>query len=159
MGSRTGPGRGTRWRPGDRVGAVPLDLSASRTRTIAVLVVVLAAGLASRRVAGLPTFVEDHAGDVLWATAVVLVLSLLRSGRRPIEYALAGFVIAAIVEASQLWHLAWLEDLRDNDLAALVLGRGFLWSDFPRYAAGCLLGGALVAVVGRLSSGARRMPS
>lgn len=136
-----------------------LDLRASRTRTIAVLVIVIAAGLASRRVTGLPTFVEDHAGDVLWATAVVLALSLLQPGRRPLELAMAGFVIAAIVETSQLWHPAWLEDLRDNDLAALVLGRGFLWTDFPRYATGCLLGGALVAVVGRLGSVARRMPS
>ena len=127
------------------VGPMSPGPTSSRMRTIAVLAIVIAAGLASRRVAGVPTFVEVHAGDVLWATAVVLVLALLNPSRRSLELATAGFVIAALVEISQLWHPVWLEDLRDDDLFALVLGRGFLWGDFVRYAAGCLLGGLLAS--------------
>ena len=51
-----------------------------------------------------------------------------------------GFAVALLVELSQLWKSEWLEDLRDNDLAALVLGRGFLWGDLVRYAVGAVLG-------------------
>ena len=104
-----------------------------RARTVAALAVVLAAGLGSRRIDSLPDLVEDHAGDALWATAVVLALSILWSRLRAHEAALVGFGIAVVVEVSQLWKPGWLVDLRDNDLAALFLGRGFLWTNLPRY--------------------------
>jgi len=118
-----------------------------RGRTLAALVVVLAVGLATRRVSALPDVVEDHAGDALWATAVVLGLAVVWPARRPTELGLAGFVIALSVELSQLWHASWLEELRENDAAALVLGRGFLWGDIPRYAVGCLLGVACLSAL------------
>lgn len=120
-----------------------------RGRALATLLLVLAAGLASRRIDGLPSVVEDHVGDVLWATAVVLALAVVWPAHRPEMHAAAGFAIAFIVELSQLWNPEWLDDLRANDLAALVLGRGFLWADLPRYAVGCLLGYGLLRWVVR----------
>ena len=54
--------------------------------------------------------------------------------------ALAGFGVAVLVELSQLWKPAWLEELRQNDLVALALGRGWVWGDLVRYAIGAALG-------------------
>ena len=94
-----------------------------RRRRIAVaLAVVLVAGLASRRVDSLPGFLIDHAGDALWTTAVVLAIAFVfRTDAR--TSAIAGYGASVLVELSQLWQPAWLEDLRDNDLIALALGR------------------------------------
>lgn len=132
-----------------------------RSRLLVILVVVVLAGLASRRSAGVPEVVETHAGDVLWATAVVVALALVwpvaapRSHPRPVTFGVIGFSIAACVELSQAWNPGWLDDLRANDTVALVLGRGFLWADFPRYAVGCALGTGLVALA-RLSTAEER---
>lgn len=118
-----------------------------RRRVAALLGVVLIAGLASRRIEALPALVADHAGDTLWATAVVLALALLWPGRPLMTLALGGLAIAVAVELSQLWTPGWLEDLRDNDLAALVLGRGFLWGDLVRYAVGCVFAVFLLTLI------------
>lgn len=124
-------------------------MSRRRRRLGVALGLVLVAGLASRRVEALPSLVEDHAGDALWAAAVVLGLAVIRPARPDAATALAGFTIAVAVELSQLWRPAWLQDLRENDLAALVLGRGWLWGDLVRYAAGAAVGYGVLRLVGR----------
>ena len=48
-----------------------------RWKLISALGLVVATGLASRRLDALPAFVAEHAGDTLWATAVVLGLALV----------------------------------------------------------------------------------
>jgi uncharacterized protein DUF2809 len=108
----------------------------SRPRSAAVLGIVLLAGLGSRRVDSLPGFVITHAGDVLWATAVVLTLALVRPAWSPYRLCATGFGLAVAIEFSQLWGPRWLVDLRDNEVAALVLGKGFVWGDLLRYALG-----------------------
>ena len=120
-----------------------------RRRRIAVaLAVVLVAGLASRRVESLPGFVIDHAGDALWTTAVVLAVAFVfRADAR--TSAIAGYGVSVLVELSQLWQPAWLEDLRDNDLIALAIGRGWVWGDLVRYAVGAVLGYGLVRLIDR----------
>ncbi|MEM8709002.1 MAG: DUF2809 domain-containing protein [Actinomycetota bacterium] len=105
------------------------------------------AGLASRRVDSLPGFVIEHAGDTLWATAAVLALALVwPADARTV--ALAGFGAAVLVELSQLWKPAWLEDLRQNDVVALAIGRGWVWGDLVRYAVGATLGYGILRLVG-----------
>lgn len=123
-------------------------MSRRRRRLAVALGLVLAAGLASRRLDALPSFVEDHAGDALWVTAVALGLALIWPARPAAMIALAAFTIAVAVELSQLWSPAWLEELRENDLAALVLGRGWLWGDLVRYAGGAVLGYGVLRLVG-----------
>ncbi len=116
----------------------------AKVRIAAVLAAVLVAGLASRRIDSLPDVVADHAGDTLWATAVVLGLAFVWPDRPSRVLAAAGLAIAIAVELSQLWTPEWLEDLRENDLAALVLGRGWLWGDLVRYAVGAAFGWLLL---------------
>lgn len=105
-------------------------------RCAAVLGAVLVAGLASRRVHTLPGFVIEHTGDVLWSTAVVLALALVRPVWSSLRLCATGLGLSVAVELSQLWQPDWLVRLRGNEVAALFLGRGFRWDDFVHYAAG-----------------------
>lgn len=92
----------------------------------------------------LPEVVVDHAGDVLWATAVLLGFALLWP-RWPVPRlaAVAG-LIALAVELQQLYQPQWLVDFRSRRLPGLVLGRGFLWADLVAYALGVGLGVVIV---------------
>ena len=101
-------------------------------------------GWASRHFrGGLPAWVGLYAGDALWALLVFWLLSLLRPAW-PARWRAAGAALfALVIELSQLWQAPWLNALRATALGALVLGRGFLWSDLACYAVGVLLGWAL----------------
>ena len=94
----------------------------------------------------LPAFVAAYAGDTLW-TAMVYVSLILLWPRLAISGALAislGF--SFLIEFSQLYRAPWIDEVRANRLAALVLGRGFLASDLVCYT----VGAALAAVADRL---------
>jgi hypothetical protein len=109
-----------------------------------MLLVVIALGLASRAYAAhLPVFVARYAGDTLWATAVVLLLGLIRPTARTIHLAIGAAVIALVVELSQLAHPDWLEALRRQPGVGLILGYDFLASDLACYAVGILIGAAV----------------
>jgi uncharacterized protein DUF2809 len=83
-----------------------------------------------------PGLVITHAGDVLWATAVVLAVAFVRPAWSPYRLCAVGLGLAITIEFSQLWRPRWLEELRDNEVAALVLGKGFVWGDLLRYTLG-----------------------
>jgi hypothetical protein len=51
------------------------------------------------------------------------------------------WAVCLLVEVSQLSSADWLVGLRSTRLGALVLGRGFVWSDLLCYAAGALSAG------------------
>lgn len=40
------------------------------------------------------------------------------------------------IEASQLYHAAWIDAIRATTLGGLILGFHFVWIDFARYAFG-----------------------
>ncbi len=106
-----------------------------------LLALVLPLGLATRKAPEyFPAFVAEYGGDTLWATVAFLLtwLLLLRKPMWLLALLSAGFCL--LIEVSQLWQAEWLNALRDTTLGALVLGRGFLWSDWVCYGVGILLG-------------------
>lgn len=113
-----------------------------RLLLLPLMLLVVALGLGSRsRVAAahLPHFLTDYAGDTLWASMVYLCL-VFALPHLEIRLAAAWALgISVLVELSQLVHTPWLDTLRANRFAALVLGRGFLVSDLVCYAAGVAL--------------------
>ena len=111
-----------------------------RITYIALLVVTIAAGLASRDWdAALPAFISLYAGDTLWASMVVWLLAIVWPRASTARLASVALAIAVADELSQLYHAEWIDGIRATRLAALVLGQGFLWSDLVCYAAGVSL--------------------
>ncbi|MFY7951457.1 MAG: DUF2809 domain-containing protein, partial [Armatimonadaceae bacterium] len=101
----------------------------------------IAFGLVSRRYGAVfPDFVATYAGDMLWAATVMLGLGLISPAARPARKAWLAIGISFTVEFSQLNQTPWLDTLRRTTPGALLLGRGFLWSDLACYVAGVVLG-------------------
>ena len=115
--------------------------------TIFILIVIVL-GLASRRFPQLqPDFIATYAGDFLWALLVYLLFGFLFPANPPLKNGLVALSFAFAIEISQLYEAVWLNELRSNRVAALVLGRGFLWSDFVCYTAGILCGVGLETLI------------
>ena len=112
-------------------------------------VVVMVFGLASRRYGTyLPVFVADYAGDTLWALMVFLGVSVVAPGARVSHRGAIALALAYAVEGSQLYHAPWIDAVRRTTLGGLVLGFGFVWTDFVCYAAGVLIGVVVDYTVG-----------
>lgn len=105
-------------------------------------------GLASRWtvLSGWP-IVGPYGGDAAWTIAAAGGLRVLLPGFTGIRIALLGYGLSVVVELSQLVHVGWLDAIRDHRVGALLLGRGFLWSDLVAYAAGALVYGMIDRLV------------
>jgi glycopeptide antibiotics resistance protein len=113
----------------------------SRVIYFIMILIVIGLGLASRRYSEvLPDFISRYAGDTLWALMVFLVIGFLFPSRSTWKVAVIALLFSLLIEASQLYHAPWLEEIRRYRLAALILGRGFLWSDLGCYSVGVTLG-------------------
>lgn len=131
------------------------DMPPVRPRPLyaALLLGTVALGLASRHYANaLPVFIARYAGDVLWASMMVWLVALVRPRETTPRVAVAALVIAFAVEASQLYHAAWIDGIRSTRLGALVLGVGFLWSDLVCYSVGVASAAIVDRVLSRLCS-------
>lgn len=103
----------------------------------------LAGGFAAREL--LPARIGGPAGDALYATLVVLVLALLFRRMRASVAVVAGWALAAGVEALQLTSIT-ADVVERFPAARYVLGTTFVAGDLAWYAAGAVLGGFVVAV-------------
>lgn len=108
----------------------------SRTWLALVAVLVVLAGLATRSsyATGL---VGEYGGDVLYAVLIVDLVLLVVPDLARARAGLTALSICFVIETSQL--VAVLDPVREYRLAALVLGRGFLWTDLVCYALGVLV--------------------
>ncbi|GAB5556839.1 MAG: DUF2809 domain-containing protein [Schleiferiaceae bacterium] len=94
-------------------------------------------GLASRRFSEyLPDIVNLGLGDALWALMMYWIMGFFFSRASILRLAFISLSICFLVEFSQLIDTEWLNALRNHKLGALVLGKGFLWSDLLAYSAG-----------------------
>lgn len=102
---------------------------------------VVALGLGSRRYAAwLPKFVADYAGDTLWALMVFVGIGFFAPRWPSLRVALTAWLFSFAVELSQLYQAPWIAGLRHTRIGGLILGFGFLWSDWLCYAIGVGLG-------------------
>jgi len=120
-------------------------MKARRRITYALLLLAtIGLGLLSRSaIVPASSFLEQYAGDVLWAMAVYWLLATLMPHHRIGQRVSLTLVIAFSVEVSQLYHDEWTDQLRSYWLAALFLGFHFLWSDLVCYTAGTILAGIM----------------
>ena len=102
-------------------------------------IAVLFSGLASRRFRrALPAFLDEFAGDTLWALMLFLLVSTVLARRPILVRAAISLALAFLVEISQLYHAPWIDGIRNTTLGGLVLGFGFLWTDLICYAVGII---------------------
>jgi len=102
--------------------------------------VVVALGLCSRRYAGfLPDLLARYSGDTLYAAMVFIGIGFLVPKWKSMSVAAISLLVCYGIEASQLYHAPWIDDLRRTRLGGLILGFGFLWSDLVCYAVGVML--------------------
>jgi uncharacterized protein DUF2809 len=108
-------------------------------RVFVGLVALIAFGLGSRRLGGLPGFITLYAGDVAWGALFYLLICAVGPKLSSAFAWLAAVLTTEFIELSQLYHAPWLEGLRATRAGALLLGRVFLWSDVACVALGASL--------------------
>jgi len=111
----------------------------TRLPYVVAVIIVIAAGLLSRRFAVIPLWV----GDVLWALMVYLLVRALLIKAPLKQVVIISLLFCFGIEFSQLYQAAWINGLRRTLPGRLVLGQGFLWSDLLAYVAGVGIGDGL----------------
>lgn len=102
---------------------------------------VIALGLASRHsFSPFPAMLGNYPGDVLWAWVVLLCVAWLRPAIARVRLVTWSLVIAFAIEFLQLYQAPWIQALRANKLAYLVLGNGFDPLDLLAYVLGIGVG-------------------
>lgn len=119
----------------------------NRALYAALVLAVIAAGLASRKFPGLlPAPLGKYPGDALWALMVLLLCGMARP-RWPVgRVAAVALATCFAVEFSQLCQADWLDAIRRTTLGHLVLGSTFHPPDLLAYAVGVSVGAALEAL-------------
>ena len=109
---------------------------------IAILaLLVIAVGLASRRgLVPFPALLGNYPGDALWAWVVLLCVAWMRPAITRGRLVGVSLVVAFAIEFLQLYQAPWMQALRANKLAYLVLGNGFDPLDLLAYVVGIALG-------------------
>ncbi|MCB0724403.1 MAG: DUF2809 domain-containing protein [Ignavibacteriae bacterium] len=115
------------------------------------IVIVIALGLASRKIMGFPYFVYEYVGDVLWAVNVYLIFAVLFPSEKIPLISVVTFFFSFLIEFSQIYHAPWIDSIRDTFIGGLVLGYGFLWSDILCYLIGTAIGAVLDSILLRYS--------
>jgi hypothetical protein len=105
-----------------------------------LIIIIIPIGLSTRsRLNIYPSLVKEYGGDVLYATLVFFLVRLLAPKAPFLKVASITYLFCILVEMLQLYQEPWLEKIRHTFPFGLILGYGFLWSDWICYAAGVLL--------------------
>lgn len=106
-----------------------------------LIILTIALGLLTRQFGSyLPSFVTIYVGDALWAIMVFLLLGFIFKKSSILIIGILALLASYGIEASQLYSAPWIDTIRATTLGALVLGKGFLWSDIVCYTTGVLAG-------------------
>jgi hypothetical protein len=131
-------------------------MNAGRRGLLLYLAVLVPTGLATKAYSGpFETWVRDSLGGVLYEMFWIGCIAFVRPGRNIRVASAAVFAATAVLETAQLWHPAFLECVRRSFWGRTLIGTSFAWSDFPNYAAGCLIGAACAARIGGRRAGGR----
>lgn len=109
--------------------------------TVAIgVVLVIAAGLASRKFPGLlPAAFDKYPGDALWAWMVYLLWALLHPRASIGTLAMLALGTSFLDEISQLYQAPWINAIRHTTVGHLVLGTVFGWGDLAAYTVGVVM--------------------
>ena len=91
--------------------------------------------------------IGTYGGDGAWTMAACGGLRAVLPGRSSVVIAAAGLAASFMVEASQTVSIEWLDHFRETRIGALLVGRGFLWSDLAAYSVGAAISWILDRIV------------
>jgi len=114
----------------------------------AIVLAVIALGLASRRYPGLfPAALGKYPGDALWTMMVFFGLVVIAPRSSVARLALGALAISYVVEFGQLYQAPWIVAVRAHPMGHLVLGTAFGWMDLVAYTVGALLAFAIESII------------
>jgi hypothetical protein len=118
---------------------------ATKTRNrrwyLLAMIVVMAAGLASRRYSWLfHACLGKYPGDALWALMVFLLWGRALPRTSSLWIGLYALSTSFADEFSQLYQAPWINDIRSTTMGHLILGSGFAWPDLVAYTVGVAIG-------------------
>lgn len=104
-------------------------MSKQRYKYASLILLIIVAGLLSRQTAAIPA----ATGDALYAMMMYFLVRFCFLKMKIRKVILASLSICFIIEFSQLYQAAWINDIRATLPGHLILGQGFLWSDLLAY--------------------------
>jgi hypothetical protein len=133
---------------------LPYTMRASLLSRIPGLIGMLAAaglGLGSRLpwIHDLPV-IGPYGGDAAWTMAACAGIRTLAPSMPILRVTVLGYLASVAVECSQLVQADWLNAIREHPIGALLIGRGFLWSDLAAYAGGAVVFALIFTPIDRL---------
>jgi hypothetical protein len=84
----------------------------------------------------LPEVINTYLGDALWALMIFQFAAIVFPTRKTLQIAIYSLIFCYLIEISQLYHVPWIDAIRNTRLGGLVLGFGFLWTDIMAYSIG-----------------------
>lgn len=105
-------------------------LKNARLFYLLVTILVVAIGIVSRKINGIPLFF----GDVLYAMMVYFGCRLLFINTN--YKIILPLLFCYFIELQQLCQVSWLLKIRQTTLGHYALGQGFLWTDILCYTVG-----------------------
>lgn len=104
----------------------------SRKKRLLMLAGSVLAGLASRS-SFVPAVIYPYAGDCFYGMMICFLVGIVAESLSPQKIFGTALLICFLIEISQLNQSDFMIYLRSFKLGALILGRGFLWSDLVCY--------------------------
>ena len=118
-----------------------------------LLIVTVPIGLATRSATlELPTIIKTYGGDTLYATMMFWLVRLIAIEKSLVKVAIIALLACFFIEILQLYQADWIQSIRHTFPFGLILGYGFLWSDWLCYAVGVLLPLMIAVLVEKTSN-------
>ena len=104
-------------------------------------------GYGLRFYAPVPGWLRDASGGVAYVIFWMFAAVLVKPASAALQVSITVLALTCGIEFLQLWHPAWLEQIRRTLPGRLILGTTFDWLDFPPYLLGAILGWNLLRVI------------
>jgi hypothetical protein len=96
-----------------------------------------------------PDWFSDIAGSIAYQILCVAIVQFCFPKLSIVKTAIGVFLFACAIEFLQLWKPPFLQAIRATLPGQLVLGNTFMWSDFPPYLLGAIIGAVWIKVLRR----------
>lgn len=127
-------------------------MSKSRNRLLYLILtlITMILGLLSRRYGNyLPNVISEYSGDTLWALMVYFGFAFLFNNKSIVMISVITLIFSYSIEISQVYQGHWINNIRGTTIGALILGKGFLFSDLICYSFGTLIGSSLDKLINK----------